>query len=156
MSSESSALSQSSHRPAGAGTQLGLSDLVCVCVCKSVSQASGAAEPTCVIQVNSAQSITMFTQDQSGQPGLLSCACACSQIQASQTAEPARVIRVFSAQPFTMISHRQSGGRSSSCPSRLGPVTSGNRSREPSSPDFEFQGQCRTADSRDMSPTHSD
>ena len=89
VSSESTALSQISHRPAGAWTQLDYRTLyICVCVCKSVSQASGAAEPTCVIRVNGAQSLTLFTQDQLGQPGLFSCACVCLQFKPPRRRSP--------------------------------------------------------------------
>ena len=72
VASESSALSLISRHPIGARAQSDCKTLyVCVCVCQSVSQASGvaAAEPTCVIRVSGAQSITRLTQDQSGQPG---------------------------------------------------------------------------------------
>ena len=69
---------QSDQPPSvGGSDSLGFSDPVYVCVCMTVSQASGAAEPICVIRVNGAQSLTMFTQVQSGQPGLLLCVCVC-------------------------------------------------------------------------------
>ena len=48
-----------------------------MCVCMTVSQASGAAEPILVIRVNGAQSLTMLAQAQSGQPGPFSCVCVC-------------------------------------------------------------------------------
>ena len=146
---------QSEQPPSGWGQDsIRLSDLVCVCVCAKPlgprrqsppvsSESAALSHSQCLPRTNRVNRACFRV-------------CVCVRNPSLSEAEPARVIRVISAQPFTMTSHRQSGGRSVSCPSRLGPVTSGNRSREPCSPDFEFQGQCRTADSRDLGPTHSD